>query len=138
MFKTQLIILITISLSFVSFSQSQSKEINTPTFVSPKIIRVTISDTAKDPLNKIFKLYQNEKTEAKEVTRIKLELTCDAYVVLNVIDSNGKIIENLIDGEMTSGLYSVHFKSPNPTIMDELSYEIEVNGVSEVMKMIRP
>ena len=110
-------------------SKSQDKNIDSSNLSK----EITEADTNLQ--NKLFILYQNEETESNEVILIKFNLIKAAVVILNVIDSNGKVIDYLVDGEMLPGTYCVHFKPTEITALKDFSYKIEVNGVTETRKI---
>ena len=133
MFKAKLIIPIVALMSFMIVVKSNAQERNN----TLSVISVENLTTDKDPVSKIFTLYLNEKTEFANVTKIKFDLYKDANVILNVIDKQGEIVENLIDGSMQPGNYGVYFKSKDEIMPDELSYKIEVNGESDSILIIK-
>ena len=110
-------------------SKSQDKNIDSSNLSK----EITEADTNLQ--NKLFILYQNEETESNEVILIKFNLIKAAVVILNVIDSNGKVIDYLVDGEMLPGTYCVHFKPTEITALKDFSYKIEVNCVTETRKI---
>ena len=122
-------LLIILCLVSASDSKSQDKNIDSSNLSK----EITEADTNLQ--NKLFILYQNEETESNEVILIKFNLIKAAVVILNVIDSNGKVIDYLVDGEMLPGTYCVHFKPTEITALKDLSYKIEVNGVTETRKI---
>jgi len=122
-------LLIILCLVSASDSKSQDKNIDSSNLSK----EITEADTNLQ--NKLFILYQNEETESNEVIIIKFNLIKAAVVILNVIDSNGKVIDYLVDGEMLPGTYCVHFKPTEITALKDLSYKIEVNGVTETRKI---
>jgi hypothetical protein len=92
------------------------------------------SDSAE---KETFKLFQNEPMEFREVTDIKFDLFKSGKVNLNVFDSGGNLIETLIEnGEMYPGKYSIYFKSSSELTPGEYFYELNVNGIKKVMKMV--
>jgi len=122
-------LLIILCLVSASDSKSQDKNIDSSNLSK----EITEADTNLQ--NKLFILYQNEETESNEVILIKFNLIKAAVVILNVIDSNGKVIDYLVDGEMLPGTYCVHFKPTEITALKDFSYKIEVNGVTETRKI---
>jgi len=120
-----------IILCLVSASDSKSQDKN----IDSSILSKEITEADTNLQNKLFILYQNEETESNEVILIKFNLIKAAVVILNVIDSNGKVIDYLVDGEMLPGTYCVHFKPTEITALKDLSYKIEVNGVTETRKI---
>lgn len=120
-----------IILCLVSASDSKSQDKN----IDSSILSKEITEADTNLQNKLFILYQNEETESNEVILIKFNLIKAAVVILNVIDSNGKVIDYLVDGEMLPGTYCVHFKPTEITALKDFSYKIEVNGVTETRKI---
>lgn len=135
MFKVKLIIPIAVLMSFMSVtgSNAQGKNVSHMVIMADNLTtdNTTGNIPDKDVVNKIFTLYQNEKTQFTNLTKVRFDLFRDADVILNVIDDQGKIVEKLIDGSMEPGSYSVYFKSADEVMPRELSYVIEVDGVSE-------
>ncbi|HQY21530.1 MAG TPA: hypothetical protein PLX80_11855 [Ignavibacteria bacterium] len=120
-----------IILCLVSASDSKSQDKN----IDSSNLSKEITEADTNLQNKLFILYQNEETESNEVILIKFNLIKAAVVILNVIDSNGKVIDYLVDGEMLPGTYCVHFKPTEITALKDFSYKIEVNGVTETRKI---
>lgn len=133
MFKVKLIIPIVVLMSFMIAVKSNAQERNN----SLSVISAENLNTVKDPVSKIFTLYQNEKTPFADVSKIKFDLYLEADVILNVIDKQGEIVENLVAGSMQPGHYGVYFKSTDVIIPGELSYKIEVNGESDIIFNIK-
>ncbi|MFZ1319991.1 MAG: hypothetical protein WAT71_00395 [Ignavibacteria bacterium] len=125
-----ILFLIILCLITVTGSKSQSNNTEAP----ENTVKSSEADTNQQ--NKLFKLYQNEPTEKNDVIVIKFDLIKDAIVILNVTESNGKIIDYLVDGEMLPGTYCVHFKPTDITALKDMSYKIEVNGETETRKMV--
>ncbi|HAY34595.1 MAG TPA: hypothetical protein DCY06_10720 [Bacteroidetes bacterium] len=124
----KLILTAVIILSFVSVSNSDSKGMS-PEFKSSLNANL---NSDKDPQSKIFKLYDSKQTEFSNVTTIRFELGEDAKVLLTVCDSDGKILETLIDDLMYAGDYNINYKSEQQIISGELTYKLEVKGISGI------
>lgn len=94
----------------------------------------TIDPSGKDsdPQTGIFKLHNSKQTQFDNTTLIQFELGEEAKVVLTVCDSKGKLIETLIDDLMDAGVYNVNFKSAEKIIAGELTYKLEVKGISGI------
>ena len=138
MFKEKLIIpqvVLVVLMSFMSLngSKAQGKNVPHPVIVAENLTTELTPErtSAKDVVNMIFTLYQNEKTQFTNLTKVRFDLFRDAGVILNVIDGQGNIVEKLIDGNMEPGCYSIYYKSADAVTHRELSYIIEVDGVSE-------
>ena len=129
MFKAKLIITIVTAVFLVTQSNlfSQEKAI-TGTYEN------TIIQTGNDsdPQTGIFKLYSSKQTQLDNTTVIQFELGEEANVLLTVCDSKGIIIETLIDDLMDAGVYNMHFKSVKKIIAGELTYKLEVKGISGI------
>jgi hypothetical protein len=134
-FKVKLIFPIVVLISFMSVTGANAQGKNAPHSVilaEDPTTDITPDHTSdKDVGNKIFTLYQNEKTQFANLTKVRFDLFIGAGVILNVVDGQGKIVEKLIDGSMEPGCYSVYYKSADEEMPRELSYMIEVDGVSE-------
>ncbi|HMS35397.1 MAG TPA: hypothetical protein PKC91_15050 [Ignavibacteria bacterium] len=129
MLKVRLIITIVTAVFLVTQSSlfSQEKAITGSS-------EYTIDQTGKDqnPHNGIFKLHNIKQTQFDNTTIIQFELGEEANVQLTVYNSDGIIIETLIDDLMDAGVYNIHFKSAEKIIAGELTYKLEVKGISGV------
>lgn len=129
MFKVKLIISIVTAVFLVTQSNifSQEKAI---TGSSVQTINQTGKD--QDPRTGIFKLHNIKPTQFDNTTIIQFELGEEANVLLTVYNSKGIIVETLIDDLMDAGIYNIHFKSAEKIIAGELTYKLEVKGISGV------
>ena len=128
--KSVISILAVIFLVTQSYSFSQGKTLDKS---SESVVKQT--DVDINPNSKIFKLYNSIETEYKNVTIIKFELGEEADVILTVYDSKGDIIETLIDDTMDAGIYNVNCKSKDNIVTGELTYKLEVKGISGIKNM---
>ncbi len=124
----KLVLTAVIILCFVLVSNSDSKGMSSE-FKTDLNVNL---NSDKDPQNKIFKLYDSEQTEFSNVTNIKFELGEDANVLLTVCNSDGKILEILINDLMYAGVYNINYKSAQQIISGELTYKLEVKGISGI------
>ena len=129
MFKAKLIILIITVTSLMIFCNSNSEGKAIVVFNE-----YTINQTAKDiePKARIAKLHNSKQTEFDNTTIIKFELGEDANVLLTVCDSKGKIIDTIVNDLMDAGVYCINFKSAYKIIAGELTYKLEVKGISGI------
>jgi len=129
MFKSIFVITIVTAVFLVTQSNlfSQDKAI---TGSYENIIDQTGNDS--DPQKGIFKIYNSKQTQFENTTIIQFELGEEANVLLTVCDSKGILIETLIDDIMDAGIYNVNFKSAKKIIAGELTYKLEVKGISGV------
>ena len=129
MFKAKIVISVCIVILLMILKNSYSQE-NAITGSTEQ----TIYQTGKDqnPQTGIFKLYGSKQTQFENTTILKFELGEEAYVMLTVCDSKGKIIDTLIYDLMDAGVYNVHYKSVDKIIAGELTYKLEVKGISGV------
>ena len=129
MFKVKLIIIIITLVFLVTQSNifSQEKAITGSS-------GQTINQTGKDqnPQTGIFKLHNIKPTQFDNTTIIQFELGEEANVLLTVCDTKGIIIETLIDDLMDAGVYNVNYKSAEKITAGELTYKLEVKGVSGI------
>jgi hypothetical protein len=129
MFKVKLIIIIVTSVFLVTQSNlfSQEKAI---TCKDENTIVQTGNDS--DPQTGIFKLYSSKQTQFENTTVIQFELGEEANVLLTVCDSKGILVETLINDLMDAGVYNIHYKSTEKIIAGELTYKLEVKGISGI------
>lgn len=129
MFKVKLAITLVAAVFLVTQSNlfSQEKEISgayVNTLVQP--------GNDSDPQTGIFKLYSSRKTQSDNTTIIQFELGEEADVLLTVCDSKGILVETLINDLMDAGVYNMHYKSADMIIAGELTYKLEVKGISGI------
>ena len=128
--KSVISILAVIFLVTQSYSFSQGKTLDKS---SESVVKQT--DVDINPNSKIFKLYNSIETEYKNVTIVKFVLGEEADVILTVCDSKGNKIETLIDDTMDAGIYNVNCKSKDNIVTGELTYKLEVKGISGIKNM---
>ena len=132
MFKTKLVISIVTAVFLVTLSNSYSQG-KAVTGSSENTFHQTGIDL--NPKNVLFKLYSSKQTQSENVTTIEFELGEEANVLLTVCDHKGNIIETLIDDKMDAGDYNVNYKSSAKIITGELTYKLEVKGISGIKNM---
>ncbi|MDQ3022723.1 MAG: hypothetical protein M3R36_19490 [Bacteroidota bacterium] len=99
-------------------------------------INYQIPENDKDMVYKDFKVYQNEPLEFSEVTNIKFDIYKAGEINLSIFDIGGNLIENLVDGDMEPGQYSVYFKAYEGLTPGEYFYVMKVDGLTKVMRML--
>lgn len=132
MFKVKLVITIIAAVFLVTQSNSFSQE-KTKTGLSGQMVSQNGKD--KNPQAGVFKLFGSRQTQFENTTTIQFELGEEANVLLTVCDSKGTIVETLINDLMDAGVYNVHFKSGDKIIAGELTYKLEVKGISGLKNM---
>jgi hypothetical protein len=129
MFKVILVITIAAAVFLVTQNNSLSQD---------KAITGTNANTIinagkdRNPQTGIFKLYNSKQAQFDNITIIQFELGEEANVLLTVCDSEGKITDTLINDLMNAGVYNVHYKSEDNIIAGELTYKLEVKGISGI------
>ena len=129
MFKVKLVITIAATVFLVTQSNSFSQE---KAISGSNENTVIFAGNDKNPQPGIFKLFSSKQTQFENTTVIQFELGEEANVLLTVCDSKGIIVETLIDDLMDAGVYNVHFKSGDKIIAGELTYKLEVKGISGI------
>lgn len=128
MFKVlQIISVLTVIFLTVRNSYSQEE-------ANIRSLEITTAQILKDsnPNAGIFKIHNSRQTQFDNVTVIEFELGEEANVLLTVCDLKGNIIETLINDLMDAGNFKVHYKSLNKIISGELTYKLEVKGISGI------
>ncbi|MEO8664047.1 MAG: hypothetical protein ABI462_01010 [Ignavibacteria bacterium] len=87
------------------------------------------------PHHGMFKLYKIKKTKFDNVIVVGFELGEETNVVLTVSDSNGKIIETLINDTLDAGIYNVNYKSLNKIDTGDFTFKLVVKGKSGIKKI---
>jgi uncharacterized delta-60 repeat protein len=82
-----------------------------------------------------FSLEQNYPNPFNPVTNIGLRIADFGFVSLKVYDISGKEVAVLVNEEMNAGVYNVSFEAAN-LASGTYFYRLEVNGFSDVKKMI--
>jgi len=103
--------------------------------VSAKTTKSTIIVAQNISIAESYFLGNNYPNPFNPSTSIKFGITERSYVKLNVFNSAGQEIENLIDQSLTPGTYLVKWNAVNYT-SGVYFYRIETEGFSEVKKMI--
>ncbi len=129
MFKAKLIIL-TITVTFLMTFCNSNSEGKAIAILNEFTINQNFKDT--EPKARIAQLHNSRQTEYENVKIIEFELCEDANVKLTVCDSEGRIIETLIDDLMDSGVYNLNYKSADKIIAGEFTYKLEVKGISGI------
>lgn len=82
-----------------------------------------------------YKLYDNYPNPFNPVTKIKFDIPHKSYVKLEVFDISGKKISELINQEMTEGMYETKWDASN-FASGIYFYKITAGEFKKVMKMI--
>ena len=129
MFKVKLAITLVAAVFLVTQSNLFSQE----KAISGAYVNTLVqSGNDSDPQTGIFKLYSSRKTQSDNTTTIQFELGEEAEVLLTVCDSKGILVETLINDLMDAGVYNMHYKSADKIIAGELTYKLEVKGISGI------
>lgn len=111
--------------SGISFSQETAG-------VNQSGLKINLIAKDRNPKSRLFKLFDSHKTEFENTTIIKFELGEAANVLLTVCNSEGKTIATLIDDLMDPGVYNMNYKSESKITAGELTYKLEIKGVSGI------
>ncbi len=82
-----------------------------------------------------YKLFQNYPNPFNPETLIKFNIKKPGFVKLSVYNTNGKLIENLVQENLNSGEYSVKWEASNRSSGIYI-YKLNVNDFEAVNKMI--
>lgn len=85
----------------------------------------------------LFTLHSSVPVSSGNVSIIEFELGEEASVMLTVSNSKGKLLETLVDDVMDPGDYKIHFKSAEIIVPGELTYKLEVKGISGVKNIFK-
>jgi len=96
---------------------------------------ITQTGTIQNSLARLFIFHNSVPTVSENVTVIQFELGEEANVVLTVSNSKGELFETLVNEDMDPGDYKIYFKSADLTVSGELTYKLEVKGISGVKNM---
>ena len=129
MFKTKSIITIIAVTFLMNVCNSYSQE-NLSSSSSENMMKESVKDL--NPKSKLFKLHNSVATSYDNVTNIEFELGVEANVLLTVCNSKGEILETLVNDLMDAGDYNVHYKSSEKIISGDLTYKLEVKGISGI------
>ena len=129
MFKIKLVITIVSAVFLVTQSNSLSQE---KAITGSNENAIFNAGKDQNPQTGIFKLFSSKQTQFENTTVIQFELGEEANVLLTVCDSKGTIVETLINDLMDAGVYNVHYKSGDKITAGELTYKLEVKGISGI------
>ncbi len=132
MFKVKLVILIFTLTTLISFCNAYSQE---KVKVNKNEFAIIQTDEEINPQTNLFKLHKSAPTNYDNVTIIEFELGEEANVLLTVCNPKGEVIETLVNEIMDAGDYKVNFKFFNAIVPGELTYKLEVKGISGVKNM---
>lgn len=82
-----------------------------------------------------FLLHQNYPNPFNPVTNIKFEIPKTGLVKLTVFDITGKVIDRLVDGELSAGTYNADFNASSLS-SGAYFYKLETEGFTDIKKMI--
>lgn len=80
-------------------------------------------------------LYQNYPNPFNPSTMIKFYVPNDQNIKLNIYNSNGQFVRNLVDGNMIKGFHTVYFNAQD-MISGIYFYRLETNGNKLTQKML--
>jgi hypothetical protein len=132
MFTIKLIKSICIVVFLMTFTNAFSQQ-NLP--VKNSEFPITQKSTNQNSIASLFILHNSVPTVSENVTVIQFELGEEANVVLTVSNSKGELLETLVNEDMDPGDYKIHFKSAGLIVSGELTYKLEVKGISGVKNM---
>ncbi len=92
------------------------------------------SEDIKD--GKSYELYQNTPEPFYDVTSIKFEVLKKEEIRLDVFNSTGEKVENLVSGILEPGQYNVYFKADHSMKEGTYFYVISKDNSSEIKRMI--
>ena len=92
------------------------------------------SDDVKTGMS--FELYQNTPEPFYDVTNIKFEVKKKEEIRLDVYNSTGIKVANLVSGIMEPGQYSVNFKANHSMIEGIYYYVLSQDKSSEIKRMV--
>ena len=82
-----------------------------------------------------YSLSQNYPNPFNPVTKINFAIPKQGFVTLKVYDMLGRMVSELLSGYKQAGSYSVDFNAGNLS-SGVYFYRLEVNGFSDIKKMI--
>ena len=83
-----------------------------------------------------FELYQNTPEPFYDVTNIKFEVKKKEEIRLDVYNSTGVKVVNLVSGILEPGQYSVNFKANHSMIEGIYYYVLSQDNSTEIKRMI--
>ncbi|MBK7255318.1 MAG: T9SS type A sorting domain-containing protein [Ignavibacteria bacterium] len=83
-----------------------------------------------------FELYQNTPEPFNDVTNIKFEVKKKEEIRLDVYNSTGIKVANLVSGILEPGQYSVNFKANHSMIEGIYYYVLSQDNSTEIKRMI--
>lgn len=86
--------------------------------------------------SKSFELYQNTPEPFYDVTIIKFEVQKKEEIRLDVFNSTGEKVENLVTGIMEPGQYNVYFKADQSMKEGTYYYVLSQDKSFEIKRMI--
>ncbi len=84
---------------------------------------------------KDYNLFQNYPNPFNPVTKIKFQINRSGITRLNVFDSKGNLVRNLLNERKNTGEYTVNFNGENLS-SGVYFYKLEVNGLSDTKRMV--
>lgn len=72
-----------------------------------------------------------------ELATIKFTILKEGSARLLVLDPQGNIINELVEGDMTPGVYSVHYKAGSDLAAGEYFLKFEMNGETKTERFIK-
>lgn len=102
-------------------------------FAPEQTITVTSIEDELIPL--VTKLYQNYPNPFNPATEIRFSLAEDAKVNLSVYNTNGQLVQTLLDGKKEKGYHTVNFDASELNSGMYL-YRLDVNGNVQTKKML--
>lgn len=82
-----------------------------------------------------FSLYQNYPNPFNPVTKIKFEISQNDFVNISVYDLNGRLVEELVNENISAGTYEVNFTAKNLS-SGIYFYKLKTSDVTQTKKMI--
>jgi hypothetical protein len=82
-----------------------------------------------------YKLYNNFPNPFNPTTRIQFDIRESGYVNLNVYNNLGELVDELLDGKVNAGHYSVNFDASNLS-SGIYYYKLSSNNFVEIKKML--
>jgi hypothetical protein len=82
-----------------------------------------------------YKLYDNYPNPFNPVTKIKFDLSSTRTVKLKIFDITGKLVADLINGELKAGSYEYLFNAENLS-SGIYFYRIELSDLTDIRRMI--
>ena len=83
----------------------------------------------------VYKLYNNYPNPFNPATKIKFDLPKNSYVKINVFDVTGRMINEIVNQNLSAGSYETEFNGSNLS-SGIYYYRIEAGDFVETKKMI--